>query len=142
MTNPPSRVPRELGRLGTAVVLILLLVGSALFMHNLAGHTSTHVSATSHPHETVVAHSTSVVPAPSAVLTSADDCGGLCEMLCAVMGMACLMVLARFAWSLQRGTGSRALFVLSRALSAAAVLPRLVLPRAAPDLAQLSIIRI
>lgn len=142
MINPQTRAPMGLGRLGTAVVLILLLVGSALLMHTLAGHTSTHTSTASHSHETAAAHSTSVTPAPSAALTSADDCGGLCAMLCAIMGMACLMVLALFAWSLLRRTGNRALFVLSRALSAAAVLPRLVLPRAAPDLAQLSIIRI
>jgi uncharacterized membrane protein YeiB len=128
MTPARERIPSGLTRAATAAVLIVLMVGSAVLMHSLSGHASAHASSAStsaHSHDEGTFDGGTAVHAASAPLAVVDDCGGLCAMLCAIMGMACLMVL-----------------VLSRAVNAAPRLPRLALPRLAPDLAQLSIIRI
>jgi hypothetical protein len=151
MTGHPTRIPTGLGRLATAVVLILLLVGSALLMHTLAGHTGTHTATTtaSHEHDAATAHDTtatttafSAAPAGTGDVTvaGADDCGGLCAMLCAIMGMACLMVLIVSTWALLRRRGARALFILSKTLGAMPALPTITVLRPAPNLAQLSIL--
>ena len=145
MTPARERIPSGFVRVATAVVLIVLMVGSAVLMHSLSGHASAHASSTStsaHSHDEGTSEGATAVHAASAPLAAADDCGGLCAMLCAIMGTACLMVLVLFAWKVLRQRITTLLFVLSRAVNAAPHLPRLALPRLAPDLAQLSIIRI
>jgi hypothetical protein len=149
MTPQSTRIPSGLGRLGTAVVLILLLIGSTVLMHSLAGHTTSHASAseiTEHSHS--VPHterSAGTVHAAEAPLlasgAASDDCGGLCAMLCAVMGMACLMVLLVTAAVLLR-RGTRALFILSKTLGALPALPTIVVPRRSMTLSQLSVLRV
>ncbi|HAQ9610256.1 TPA: hypothetical protein IYE61_002699 [Enterococcus faecium] len=150
MTPHSTRIPSGLGRLGTAVVLILLLIGSTVLMHTLAGHTTSHAAAPtvaehshSAPHAERSAGTVHAAEAPLLVPAGAsDDCGGLCAMLCAVMGMACLMVLLVTAAVLLRRRGTRALFILSKTLGALPALPTIVVPRLSMNLSQLSVLRV
>ena len=150
MTPHSTRIPSGLGRLGTAVVLILLLIGSTVLMHTLAGHTTSHAAAPtaaehshSAPHTELSAGTVHAAEAPVLVAAGAsDDCGGLCAMLCAVMGMACLMVLLVTAAVLLRRRGTRALFILSKTLGALPALPTIVVPRRSMNLSQLSVLRV
>ena len=149
MTPHSTRIPSGLGRLGTAVVLILLLIGSTVLMHTLAGHTTSHAApaAAEHSHSAPQAENSAgtvhAAEAPSLVpIGASDDCGGLCAMLCAVMGMACLMVLLVTAAVLLRRRGTRALFILSKTLGALPALPTIVVPRRSMNLSQLSVLRV
>jgi hypothetical protein len=149
MTPQSTRIPSGLGRLGTAVALILLLIGSTVLMHTLAGHATNHAAASTsaeHSHSSHTEVSVGAVHAAEVPLlvpvSASDDCGGLCAMLCAVMGMACLMVLLVTAAVLLRRRGTRALFILSKTLGALPALPTIVVPRRSMNLSQLSVLRV
>lgn len=132
-----ARSPLGLGRLGMAVLLILVLIGSALLMHTLAGPAEgCPPSMAGHHTESASTASADTVPVASSAMQ--DDSA----MLCAIMGMACLMVLVLFAWSATWRRHTRALFTLSKTLNARPIQPSYTLPRLTPGLTQLSILRI
>lgn len=134
-----ARSPLGLGRLGMAVLLIFVLIGSALLMHTLAGPAEgCPPSMAGHHTETESAHTAYAEAAPVASSAMQDDC----TMLCAIMGMACLVVLVLFAWSATWRRQTRALFTLSKTLNTRPIAPSFTLPRLTPDLTQLNILRI
>jgi hypothetical protein len=148
MPPRPTRDPAGLACLGTAVALILLLIGSAMLMNIPAGHASAPglASAAEHSDNAPPADgstgSVRSADAPSAESSTADDRDALCAIGCSIMGMACLMVLIVSAVTLLHRRGARALFILSRVLGSLPGLPPMTIPLPAPNLAQLSILRV
>lgn len=158
-TSQPAR--HGLPKLGIAVLMTFLMILGAVLMHTLMGHAD-HGSAmpamgstASTSHEMAADHhapaveatgqhavTTSVAAATATLSAGVSDCGGLCAMICSLMGMACLMVLVLFAVAWLRGRTNRALFVVSKALAMTAVWARGVIPRRPVSLTALSIIRI
>ncbi len=164
MTSTPQSAPHGLPKLGIAVLMTFLLVLGAVLMHALMGHSaesmpgmtststaSSEMAVDQHPgthadaagHADLAAVSAEAATSTAATATSGvSDCGGLCGMICSLMGMACLMVLVLFAIASLRGRSSRALFVISHALAATPVWARGVIPRRTVSLTALSIIRV
>ncbi|MBM7803339.1 hypothetical protein JOE58_002590 [Curtobacterium luteum] len=152
-TSPRRRLRLQV----TATVALLLLVGFTVVMHTMAGHTADHenpmtaptaaiehhpAAATSH---TAAADDTEhAVPAIAvmAVLTDAGCDGGLCALMCSLMGMACMLTIALFAWVLLRARSGGVLHLLARLLALAAhVARRIAVPRP-PSRSALQIIRV
>ncbi|NUU28021.1 hypothetical protein HP467_07830 [Curtobacterium albidum] len=76
------------------------------------------------------------------VLTDAGCDGGLCALLCSLMGMACALTIALFTWALLRARTGGVLALLSRLLALAGRLPRRIAVPRPPSLTALQIIRI
>jgi Trk-type K+ transport system membrane component len=164
MASTSHMAPAGLPKLGIAVLTTFLMLLGAVLMHTLMGHTShdeampgmsssasttmttTTVHAAHHPGENgahALHASESVMATTTATLSDAvPDCGGLCAMICSLMGMACLMVVIVFAISWLRGRTSRALFVGSRAIAAAPRWAHSTIPRPEVSLTALSILRV
>lgn len=79
---------------------------------------------------------------PTLTVLSPAGCGGLCELMCSLLGMACTIVLAVFAWVLLRRRCGGLLHLLARGLSLAAHRARALAPPRPPSLTALQIIRI
>jgi hypothetical protein len=162
MTSTSQPAPHGLPKLGIAVLMTFLMILGAVLMHTLMGHTdhgsampamgstvsTSHDMADDHHHASAVEAPgqhvavSSVAAATPTLSAGVSDCGGLCAMICSLMGMACLMVLVLFAVAWLRGRMNRALFVVSKALAMTAVWARGVIPRRPVSLTALSIIRI
>jgi len=131
---------RRLLTAGTAVLALLLLVLGAVLMHGVIGHSPTENSTSSaaalsdgHEHG-----SDSRVHASGAraqalygetpVLTTVDSagCDGLCGLMCSLMGMACIIVIALFAWTVLRPRAGGLLHLLPRLIALTTQLPRRV----------------
>lgn len=135
----------------TATLALLLLVGFTVLMHSMAGDTSGHehpmaapAATTEHVHAVGNRHGEHAAPA-AAVLTVLTDAGcdsGLCALMCSLMGMACALTIALFAWTLLRARTGGVLALLSRLLALADRLPRHIAAPKPPSLTALQIIRI
>ncbi|KQQ28637.1 hypothetical protein [Frondihabitans sp. Leaf304] len=160
MTSRSQQAPQGLPKLGIAVLMTFLMILGAVLMHTLMGHTAhsetmpgmtTSTTASSGmgtvEHSAGHAHSSHGAAAATGTVTSVlsngvSDCGGLCAMICSLMGMACLMVLVLFAIAVLRGRTTRALYALSKLLAMAPIWARGVIPRPPVSLAALSVIRV
>jgi len=135
----------------TAVLALLLLVGFTVLMHSMLGHGSSHdhamaqpVTASAEQHPGTDGHMHTAVPASTVmtVLSDAGCDGGLCALMCSLMGMACALTIALSAWALLRARTGGILYVLARLLALAdRVASRVAAPRP-PSLTALQIIRI
>jgi hypothetical protein len=76
------------------------------------------------------------------VLTDAGCDSGLCALMCSLMGMACALMIALFAWALLRARTGGVLALLSRLLALTDRLPRHIAAPKPPSLTALQIIRI
>jgi len=138
----------------TATVALLLLVGFTVLMHTLAGHTVDHEHPMTAPTTAMEHHPTAAtghtaatdnaVPAVAvtAVLTDAGCDGGLCALMCSLMGMACMLTIVLFAWVLLRARSGGVLHLLARLLALAAHVARRVAVPRPPSLSALRIIRV
>ncbi|UWD84243.1 hypothetical protein NY057_08385 [Curtobacterium flaccumfaciens] len=134
-----------------ATLALLLLVGFTVLMHTMAGHTAGHehpmaapAATTEHVQAVGNRHGEHAAPA-AAVLTVLTDAGcdsGLCALMCSLMGMACALTIALFAWALLRARTGGVLALLSRLLALADRLPRHIAAPKPPSLTALQIIRI
>lgn len=131
----------------TATLALLLLVGFTVLMHTMAGHEhpmAAPAATTEHVHAVANRHGEHAAPA-AAVLTVLTDAGcdsGLCALMCSLMGMACALTIALFAWALVRARTGGVLALLSRLLALADRLPRHIAAPKPPSLTALQIIRI
>jgi len=142
---------RRLLTASTAVLALLLLVLGTVLMHSVVGHTTAeHGMSANAPSSTVDhqhsagGHADLASPVDVPVMTAVSDagCGGLCELMCSLMGMACVIVIALFAWAMLRPRSGGLLHLLARLIALAAQLPhRVAVPRP-PSLTALQIIRI
>lgn len=141
----------------TATLALLLLVGFTVLMHTMAGHTADpehpmtaptaameHHPAAATSHTAATGHAQDVVPAVAVknVLSDAGCDGGLCALMCSLMGMACALTIALFAWALLRARTGGVIALLSRLLALADRLPRHIAAPKPPSLTALQIIRI
>ena len=149
---------RRLLMQATATVALLLLVGFTLLMHSMVGHAGGHsypMSAASSAsvsmqhqqavtqHEHASDHGAPVAAAGTA-MTAVNDASDsdLCALMCSLVGMACTLTIALFAWVLVRDRSGGVLHLLARLLALAAHVPRsLAIPRP-PSLSALQIIRV
>ncbi|WP_242089686.1 hypothetical protein ACRQ4B_02765 [Curtobacterium sp. SP.BCo] len=141
----------------TATVVLLLLVGFTVLMHTMAGHTADHehpmtaptAAMEHHPaaatgHTAATGHAQDMVPAVAVmnVLSDAGCDGGLCALMCSLMGMACALTIVLFGWVLLRVRSGGVLHLLARLLALAAhVARRIPVPRP-PSRSALQIIRV
>ncbi len=134
-----------------ATLALVLLVGFTVLMHSMAGHTAGHehpmaapAAIVGHTHAVRTSHGEHAAPATAAmtVLTDAGCDGGLCALLCSLMGMACALTIALFTWALLRARTGGVLALLSRLLALAGRLPRRIAVPRPPSLTALQIIRI
>lgn len=156
MTSTSQPAPRGLPKLGIAVLMTFLMILGAVLMHTLMGHAEHAAAMPSMSssmaevadlhavgHSSDHTHAASAAAASPSVLTGGvSDCGGLCAMICSLMGMACLMVLVLFAIAWLRKRISRALFSDSKTLAFSPARARGVILRRPVSLTALSIIRI
>lgn len=135
----------------TATLALLLLVGFTVLMHTMAGHVAGHehpmaapAVTAEHTHAVGTSHREHAAPAAAAmtVLTDAGCDSGLCALMCSLMGMACALTIALFAWALLRARAGGVLALLSRLLALADRLPRRIAAPKPPSLTALQIIRI
>jgi hypothetical protein len=127
--------------------LLLLVLGTVL-MHSVMGHsTAEHTMSSTAGMSDSHAHADALMVAAShsdgPVLTAVSDagCDGLCGLMCSLMGMACIIVIALFAWVMLRPrTGE--LHLLARPIALAAHSARRVAAPRPPSLTALQIIRI
>ncbi|MGU3411475.1 hypothetical protein ACLBWP_15310 [Microbacterium sp. M1A1_1b] len=149
-TNAPHR---RLLLQATATVALLLLVGFTVLMHSMLGHTTGHEHAMTmsssvaadQPHGAGDGHAEHVAAPAGAVMTvlSAAGCdGGLCALMCSLMGMACALTIALFAWALLRARNGGVLYVLARLLALADRVARGIAAPKPPSLTALQIIRV
>ncbi|WIE75658.1 hypothetical protein [Curtobacterium sp. MCSS17_007] len=135
----------------TATLALLLLVGFTVLMHTMAGHTAGHehpmaapAATAEHSHVAAASHGEHAAPA-AAVMTVLTDAGcdsDLCALMCSLMGMACVLTIALFAWALLRARTGGILSLLARLLALADRLPRRFAAPKPPSLTALQIIRI
>lgn len=140
MTSRTERV--TLLRVGMSVLVILATILGLVLMHSMV--TGEHASAP-HTMSAMPAHAAGeheLTKRAAVSATSVAGCGNACEMLCGLMGMACVMVLILSAVAWFRRSHGTALFVLSRLTSATAVLARGLVPRRPVSLAALAVYRI
>jgi hypothetical protein len=151
-TNAPRR---RLLLQATATLALLLLVGFTVLMHSMLGHTTGHEHAMTampassvtaeHAHSTATGHAADTAEPAGTVMTVLSDAGcdgGLCALMCSLMGMACALTIALFAWSLLRARNGGILSVLARLLALADRVARRVAAPKPPSLTALQIIRI
>ncbi|MGW8430578.1 hypothetical protein [Curtobacterium sp. 9128] len=152
-TSPRRRLLLQV----TATMALLLLVGFTVLMHTMAGHTADpehpmtaptaameHHPAAATSHTAATGHAQDVVPAVAVmnVLSDAGCDGGLCALMCSLMGMACMLTIALFAWVLLRARSGGVLHLLARLLALAAHVARRVAAPRPPSLSALQIIRV
>ncbi|WP_182066530.1 hypothetical protein [Curtobacterium sp. ME12] len=152
-TSPRRRLLLQV----TATVALLLLVGFTVLMHTMAGHTADHehpmtapTAAMEHHPAAATSHTVAAddaehaVPAIAvmAVLTDAGCDGGLCALMCSLMGMACMLTIALFAWVLLRARSGGVLHLLARLLALAAHVARGISVPRPPSRSALQIIRV
>ncbi|WP_123654331.1 hypothetical protein [Curtobacterium sp. ZW137] len=130
-----------------ATLALLLLVGFTVLMHTMAGHEhpmAAPAATTEHVHAVANRHGEHAAPAAAVltVLTVAGCDSGLCALMCSLMGMACALTIALFAWALVRARTGGVLALLSRLLALADRLPRHIAAPKPPSLTALQIIRI
>ncbi|MCS5521450.1 hypothetical protein [Curtobacterium flaccumfaciens] len=153
MLTTANTTRRRLLMQATAVLALLLLVGFTVLMHSMLGHATTgehSMSATSsmtaeHTHGGTAAHDTHAAGPAGSVMTVLSDggCdGGLCALMCSLMGMACALTITLFAWALLRARTGGVLYVLARLLALVDRVARRVATPKPPSLAALQIIRI
>ena len=152
MLTTANTTRRRLLLQATAVLALLLLVGFTVLMHSMLGHATTGDHAMTapsamtaeHTHSDAAGHDGHAAAPAGAVMSVLSDAGcdgGLCALMCSLMGMACALTIALFAWTLLRArTGVLAL--LSRLLALADRLPRHIAAPKPPSLTALQIIRI
>ncbi|MBF4629272.1 hypothetical protein [Curtobacterium flaccumfaciens] len=149
-TNAPRR--RLLLQV-TATLALLLLVGFTVLMHSMLGHTTGHEHAMTmsssvaadQSHGAADGHAEHAAAPEGVVMTVLNDAGcdgGLCALMCSLMGMACALTIALFAWALLRARNSGVLYVLARLLALADRVARRVAAPKPPSLTALQIIRI
>ncbi|TDN44381.1 hypothetical protein EDF64_105216 [Curtobacterium flaccumfaciens] len=150
-TNAPRR--RLLLQV-TATLALLLLVGFTVLMHSMLGHTTgsehamtaaSSAMSAERPHGAPTGHAEHAAAPASAVMTVLSDAGcdgGLCALMCSLMGMACALTIALFAWVLLRARSGGVLYVLARLLALVDRVARRVAPPKPPSLTALQIIRI
>jgi len=152
MTSSTSGI-RRLLTTSTAVLALLLLVLGTVLMHSVIGHstaehTMSSTTAMSVEHAHAHAHAEGLMAAAShsdvPVLTSMSGagCDGLCGLMCSLMGMACIIVIALFAWAMLRPRTGGLLHLLARLIALAAHHARRVAVPRPPSLTALQIIRI
>ncbi|WJX99624.1 hypothetical protein [Curtobacterium sp. 458] len=152
-TSPRRRLLLQV----TATMALLLLVGFTVLMHTMAGHTADpehpmtaptaameHHPAAATSHTAATGHAQDVVPAVAVmnVLSDAGCDGGLCALMCSLMGMACMLTIALFAWVLLRARSGGVLHLLAQLLALAAHVARRVAAPRPPSLSALQIIRV
>ncbi|WP_022906545.1 hypothetical protein [Curtobacterium sp. B18] len=152
-TSPRRRLLLQV----TATMALLLLIGFTVLMHTMAGHTADpehpmtaptaameHHPAAATSHTAATGHAQDVVPAVAVmnVLSDAGCDGGLCALMCSLMGMACMLTIALFAWVLLRARSGGVLHLLARLLALAAHVARRVAAPRPPSLSALQIIRV
>lgn len=152
-TSPRRRLLLQV----TATMALLLLVGFTVLMHTMAGHTADpehpmtaptaameHHPAAATSHTAATGHAQDVVPAVAVmnVLSDAGCDGGLYALMCSLMGMACMLTIALFAWVLLRARSGGVLHLLARLLALAAHVARRVAAPRPPSLSALQIIRV
>ncbi|WP_439689818.1 hypothetical protein ACRQ4C_01585 [Curtobacterium sp. SP.BCp] len=152
-TSPRRRLLLQV----TATVALLLLVGFTVLMHTMAGHTADHEHPMTAPTATVEHHPTAatghtaatgpaqdMVPAVAVmnVLSDAGCDGGLCALMCSLMGMACMLTIVLLAWVLLRARSGGVLQLLARLLALAAHVARRVAVPRPPSRSALQIIRV
>jgi hypothetical protein len=153
MLTTANTTRRRLLLQATAVLALLLLVGFTVLMHSMLGHatTSDHaMTATSsmtaeHTHNDAVGHGARTAAPAGAVMSVLSDAGcdgGLCALMCSLMGMACALTIALFAWALLRSRNGGVLYVLARLLALGDRVARRVAAPKPPSLTALQIIRI
>jgi hypothetical protein len=136
----------------SAAVMLLLLVGFTVLMHSMAS------TASSAEHSMAVTMSTTAAQdfsaaghavhsanegSPTTALPSDTGCdGGLCGLMRSLLGMACVLTIALFAWSLLRPRAGGILYILARLLALADRVARRVAVPKPPSLSELQIIRI
>lgn len=158
MTTSRQREPHGLPTLVISVLMTVLLILGAILMHTLMGHTE-HAQAmpgmtaasiigdspaAADPAEygSAASAAAELASARSFLSEGVSDCGGLCAMICSLMGMACLMVLVLFAIAWLRGRSTSTLHTLSKTVAAAPLWACGVIPRRPVSLTALSIIRV
>ncbi len=135
----------------TAMLALLLLVGFTVLMHSMAGHTAAHEHSTAaptataeHGHVATAEHGEHAAPqtAMMTVLADAGCDGGLCALMCSLMGMACALTITLFTWVLLRARTGGVLALLSRLLALAGRQPRRMAAPRPPSPTALQVIRI
>ncbi|WIE57984.1 hypothetical protein DEI96_017800 [Curtobacterium sp. MCLR17_031] len=138
----------------TATLALLLLIGFTVLMHSMLGHTigSEHAMTTAssamsaeHGHSAPTSHAEHAAAPVGTVMTGLSDAGcdgGLCALMCSLMGMACALTIALFAWALLRARNGGVLYVLARLLALVDRVARRVATAKPPSLTALQVIRI
>ncbi|WIB25706.1 hypothetical protein [Curtobacterium sp. MCSS17_015] len=152
MLTTASTPRRRLLLQATAVLALLLLVGITVLMHSMLGHASSHdhamtapVTAAAEQHHGAASDAEHAVAPAGPMMTVLSDAGcdgGLCALMCSLMGMACALTIALFAWVLLRARSGGILYVLARLLALADPVARRVAVPRPPSLSALQIIRI
>jgi hypothetical protein len=126
-----------------SLLVILATILGLVLMHSMV--TGEHVPAAPHTMSAMPAHAAGeheFTNRAAVSATSVAGCGNACEMLCGLMGMACVMVLILSAVAWLRRSHGTVLFVLSRLTSTTPVLARGLIPRRPVSLAALAVYRI
>ncbi len=129
-------------RVGMSVLVILATILGLVLMHSMVGgeHASApHTMSTMSEHA-AGSHESASTTATS--VTSVAGCGDACEMLCGLMGMACVMILILSAVAWLRRSPRTVLFVLSRLVSGTAGRAHDLVPRRPVSRAALAVYRI
>ncbi|MCU0153740.1 MULTISPECIES: hypothetical protein [Curtobacterium] len=147
MLTTANTTRRRLLLQATAVLALLLLVGFTVLMHSMLGHATTGEHAMTamtaeHTHSDAAEHAAAPAGAVVSVLSDAGCDGGLCALMCSLMGMACALTIALFAWALLRTRNGGVLYVLARLLALGDRVARRVAAPKPPSLTALQIIRI
>ncbi|MBT1621211.1 hypothetical protein KK101_00710 [Curtobacterium flaccumfaciens pv. oortii] len=151
MLTTASTPRRRLLLQATAVLTLLLLVGFTVLMHSMLSRASSHdhtmvtPRAASAEQHAATGHATHAAAPASTVMTVLSDAGcdgGLCALMCSLMGMACAVAIALFAWALLRARAGGILYLLARLLALADHVARRVAVPKPPSLSALQIIRI
>ncbi|OII40417.1 hypothetical protein BIV02_06830 [Curtobacterium sp. MMLR14_014] len=150
MLTTANTTRRRLLLQATAVLALLLLVGFTVLMHSMLGHATTGEHAMTamtaeHTHSDAAGHGADAAAPAGAVVSVLSDAGcdgGLCALMCSLMGMACALTIALFAWALLRTRNGGVLYVLARLLALGDRVARRVAAPKPPSLTALQIIRI
>ncbi|MBT1633911.1 hypothetical protein [Curtobacterium flaccumfaciens] len=153
MLSTANTTRRRLLLQATAVLALLLLVGFTVLMHSMLGHattgehamTATSAMTAEHTHSDAAGHDAHAAAPAGAVMSVFSDAGcdgGLCALMCSLMGMACALTIALFAWALLRARNGGVLYVLARLLALGDRVARRVAAPKPPSLMALQIIRI
>ncbi|MGC5168733.1 hypothetical protein [Luteimicrobium sp. DT211] len=147
---------RRLLTSGTTVLALLLLILGTVLMHSVIGadehaaHTGTAIGVSNGGHTTdehaalgsFAGNAAAPTRATVPVLTAMGvGSAGPRELMCAGMGMACVIVIALFAWALHPVRAGGLLHLLARLIALAAQVPRRVAVPRPPSLTALQILR-